>query len=156
MSGSTPTYRRKHHPLKWWVLAEEMHESWIFDTYVRLRDRVESISPRGSWLRKDTTPWNESNIEYIETKLSLGRRYVCVLCFGGPKTVEGRHIGITTVLPLSGPGSNFCYGELQAIGSGFSDTICPLTTLGLADLYSTNLWLVSFFCEDFHQFNLPN
>lgn len=84
MSGSTPTYRRKHHPLKWWVLAEEMHKWWIFDTYVRLRDRV---------LKRIKRSFHLEGVTFV----------CCVL--GAPTKVEGPngHIGITTVLPHPDP-----------------------------------------------------
>lgn len=74
----------------------------------------------------------ESNIdiqtklsETNQTKLSLGGVF-CVFWGFGARW----QIGITN-LPLSG---NFVMGNyIRAIGLGFSDTSCPLTTLGLVD-----------------------
>ena len=118
-----------------------MHEWWIFDTYVRLRDRVESISPRKNLTRNDTTILETHQIlNILKRSFHVEALRLCVV-FWGPKKKLLAHRNHNP----RGSNDPTCHGELQAIGSGFSDTICPLTTLGLGDLYSTNLWLVSFF-----------
>ena len=104
----------------------------------------------------DTTPWwneiltNQTSLsETNQTKLSLEAFFVCFV-FGARW-----QIGITN-LPLSG---NFVMGSyIRAIGSGFSDTICPLTTLGLVDfwLVVSHICLFSPLLDGLLRFNMEN